>query len=303
MPHFVKVYSHILDSTIAETPLHIRWMWVTLLVLCDKEGMVYGTVGSLARRANLTLEQADEALEALMEPDPQSSSDAEDGCRLRYIANNQYKVVNYAKYRGLKDAEEVRRQTRERVQRYRERKRDVTHGNADVTIGNDDVTKSNDIVEVEVEVDNGNSNELPNTPAPPARKPPQIKPGQYAKDPAFVEMWTNYPRKKDKKDAHKAIIAARKGKDYPGDEAVRAKIIEFGVREWAHQEMKYIPYMSTWLRGGGWDDEPTDRSAKGKSSYIGERGTTKLREFHEPTPEEKEWLESQGLGDEAANTT
>jgi hypothetical protein len=76
--------------------------------------------------------------------------------------------------------------------------------------------------------------------------------GRYAydADPAFVDFWQVYPKKKDKAHAFRAwlhathevspsviIAAAERYRDQPG------------------RSYEFTKYPSNWIRGGCWDDE------------------------------------------------
>jgi hypothetical protein len=124
---FVKIHDQILSSSILEEDLVVRWVWICLLVQCDRNGNVYGTRMALARRANVTLEEFDQALDVLMEPDKNSTSPEEDGRRITEVGPNNFHCV---------------------VEKHRRRKR-ARAGNA----GNADVTKSNPIAEAEAEAE------------------------------------------------------------------------------------------------------------------------------------------------------
>jgi hypothetical protein len=140
--HYVKLWSNLLKSSILEQDLHVRWLWIAMLLEADRDGNVYGTPEALARVANMNLDQVNAALAILTAPDPNSTTGDEQGRRILPVGTNLWYLVNYQSYRGLKDMEEIRRKTAERVRRHRERKRvqAVTHP---VTL---DVTQSNPIV-------------------------------------------------------------------------------------------------------------------------------------------------------------
>jgi len=137
---YVKLFDALLNSSIMEEDLITRWVWIVMLLMADRDGVVLGTDGAIARRANLPPEDVAAALLRLQEPDPISTTPDEEGRRITEIAPNTRLIINYAKYRALKDSDEMRASTCERVRRYRALHRgtggDVTLGNADVTLGN-----------------------------------------------------------------------------------------------------------------------------------------------------------------------
>lgn len=144
---YVKIFDSLPESSISEEELHVRWMWMIFLVLCDRNGNVRSTREGLARRANLPQAKADDAIARLTSPDDDSTSSEEEGRRVVQFAPNHWHVVNYLKYRGMKDPVEERAKNRERKRRQREREREAGHG------GHENVTESHDIAEAEAEAE------------------------------------------------------------------------------------------------------------------------------------------------------
>lgn len=145
---FTKLFSSILDSTIWQEDPHVKIVWITLLAMSDRDGVVESSVPGLARRANVTLPQAEHALERLHAPDPYSRTKEHEGRRITGLEEGGgWLILNHEKYRAKMDAEEQRRKAAERQQRKRDRKkasdasRNVTHDRDEVTpgCGSDDV--------------------------------------------------------------------------------------------------------------------------------------------------------------------
>lgn len=142
--HYVKIYSGIVDSSVADLDLSARWLWVVLLTKADRYGNVYGTPSALARTANLSYEQTVLALQSLSSPDPRSTTPDEDGRRIIEGPTNTWHIVNYLKYRAMKDPERDKDTARERMRRFREKRAE------NVTSVTPDVTECYDKVAVEV---------------------------------------------------------------------------------------------------------------------------------------------------------
>jgi hypothetical protein len=66
----------------------------------------------------------------------------------------------------------------------------------------------------------------------------------------FELFWNNYPKRVGKKDAAKAYEIARRD---VSQETIMAGLNRIKP-DWG--DPKYIPHPSTWLRRGGWDDQP-----------------------------------------------
>jgi hypothetical protein len=158
---YAKVFASMWDGT-----LYGKWeawsVFVFLLAHCNADGNVDIHPSAIAARSGLPLEVVLKGLAVLNEPDQNSRTKDSDGRRIELIDDHRdwgWHVVNYLKYRSLRDSDEVRSQTRERLARHREMKRSVTLGNADVTLGNalkrsvtlGNALKRQEEVEVEVE--------------------------------------------------------------------------------------------------------------------------------------------------------
>jgi hypothetical protein len=68
---YTKLFSSITESTVWGESYATRIVWVTMLAMADAKGAVYGSVPGLARRANVTLQEVEQALAAfalLQEP-------------------------------------------------------------------------------------------------------------------------------------------------------------------------------------------------------------------------------------------
>lgn len=73
-------------------------VWVTLLLLKNSEGNVFGSMIGLAHEARVTPDECREALAFLMAPDPDDTSKVDDGIRVREIPGG-WKIVNHDLHR------------------------------------------------------------------------------------------------------------------------------------------------------------------------------------------------------------
>jgi len=98
------------------------------MLMCDKKGIVEGSVPGMARAAVVTREQCEDALAVLSAPDPDSRTKDFDGRRIEAI-DGGWRLLNHDTYKkklGL-----LTTSSKERVKRYRERQSDnVTKSNA-----------------------------------------------------------------------------------------------------------------------------------------------------------------------------
>ena len=119
---FTKLFSNILDSTIWMEPPSTKIVWITMLAMSDRNGEVHASVPGLARRAGVSREEADVALETFLSPDPDSRTDVEEGRRVRKI-DGGWELINHGKYRKLLSSEERREYNRQKQAEYRARKK------------------------------------------------------------------------------------------------------------------------------------------------------------------------------------
>jgi len=117
---FTKLFKELPSSSIWQEPLHIRAVWITLLAICDGDGVARVSPGSIPRTANVTPEQAREAVACLESPDPDSRSPEFDGRRIERC-DGGFRVLNYFKYREVRTPESKAAYMREYMQRYREK--------------------------------------------------------------------------------------------------------------------------------------------------------------------------------------
>jgi hypothetical protein len=117
---FAKIFGSLVTSSVwCEDDATLR-IWIALLVLCDQEGVVEGSVPGFANLCRVSVEQMEKSLARLMEPDPHSRTPDNEGRRIEKIEGG-WLVLNYAKYRELAQAKEGSRAPYYRA--YRARKR------------------------------------------------------------------------------------------------------------------------------------------------------------------------------------
>src|SRR6187549_3814946 len=116
--HFTKLFSTITDSSVWAEDHATRIVWVTMLAMADIRGEVHAAVPGLARRAVVTLEEAEAALAKLLSPDPYSRSPEHDGRRLEPIPGG-WRLLNHAKYKSLLSDEASRARKREWWRRHK----------------------------------------------------------------------------------------------------------------------------------------------------------------------------------------
>lgn len=115
---FTKLFSSITESTIWCEDSDTRIVWVTMLAMADRKGRVWASIPGLANRARVPLEAAEKALGRFMSPDKYSRTPDYDGRRIEPI-DGGWQLLNYEKYRAMRDEEERKAYQREWVRERR----------------------------------------------------------------------------------------------------------------------------------------------------------------------------------------
>ena len=102
--------------------------------MMDEDGFVaLSSVGNVAARARVSLEDAEKAIKDLESPDKAEPTQDHDGRRIERVPYG-WMVLNATKYRDIIRRETAKAQTRERVAKHRaKRNAPVTHRNEKVT--------------------------------------------------------------------------------------------------------------------------------------------------------------------------
>lgn len=95
---------------------------MTMLAMSDASGNVWGSIPGLARIANITIEQCEEALTCFLSPDPYSRTKENDGRRVAEV-DGGWLLLNHGKYRAIRSAEERREYMRVYMQNKRDKEK------------------------------------------------------------------------------------------------------------------------------------------------------------------------------------
>jgi hypothetical protein len=291
MAGFVKLFSSIANSTIWREDPPTKIVWITMLVLADRDGYVGASIPGLADAARVSLEETEAALLKFKTPDPYSRTQDFEGRRIM-DAPGGWMILNYPKYRAIRSEEERRIANANRVRRFREKHKtacnvtDVT----DVTECNAlsrPVTPSNAIAEAEAETETKKTKDSPPTPpqaggkAPPEKKRKPRKPGLFpideSTDSALIEAWLSaveaYPTR-DVGHNHKTGAWEERNvqRDSPQAQANFLAIARSGKA--TAEEL----YACAWVAASDW--------AKSKGEY---QWIPNLATFY--GPEKAKWLE------------
>jgi len=109
-----------------EQSVEVRYTFLMLLAIADPTGRVVGTDIAIARRLNVPVDDFVKSVKTLGEPDADSNSKEEEGRRVMPSDGERgYQLVNFLKYRNLKDEDEKREYMREYMRKRRAVKSDV----------------------------------------------------------------------------------------------------------------------------------------------------------------------------------
>jgi hypothetical protein len=149
---YVKLFSSITESTIWCEDDQTRILWITMLAIADRRGYIMASIPGLANRARLPLPAVRKALAKFIAPDPDSSTDEHEGRRIEKLQGG-WRLLNYDKYRDIKDDDDRREYMRGYMREYRG---SVDSVNTSVNTVNTDVNTSLTLVspsEAESEAD------------------------------------------------------------------------------------------------------------------------------------------------------
>jgi len=118
---YVKVYESILQSTIWLESPDTKIVWITMLTLKDKEGVVRASIPGLAKTAGVTVEACEAAINCFLSPDPYSRTRDFEGRRIQEVDGGWF-LINHAKYRDLRTQKNINDAERKR----KSRENDVT---------------------------------------------------------------------------------------------------------------------------------------------------------------------------------
>lgn len=121
-PAFTKLQRSIVSSSIWLQDAETRLVWITLLALCDRDGIVRASPLSLAHQARVSQKGCAHALELFQAPDADSRSMDFEGRRVERV-DGGFKLLNYDRILNEGAREERRGYNREKQAESRARKR------------------------------------------------------------------------------------------------------------------------------------------------------------------------------------
>jgi hypothetical protein len=128
---YVKLFESILASTIWAESDQTRLVWITMLAMADRDGIVQASCPGLAHFARVSVPACEKALAVLARPDKDSRTKLHDGRRIKTIEGG-WLILNYELHRERATKEE--RREKDRLRQERKRLRDAAKLSRDVTL-------------------------------------------------------------------------------------------------------------------------------------------------------------------------
>ena len=122
MSGYIKLFGSIIGSTIWSEDPATKVVWITMMALADRDGIVESSVPGLANFARVSIAETETALRKFQSPDPYSSTADHEGRRIEPV-DGGWRLLNHAKYRLRMSPEDVRERDRIRKQRQREQQK------------------------------------------------------------------------------------------------------------------------------------------------------------------------------------
>lgn len=226
MTGYTKLFGSIIASTIWREKNETRIVWVTMLAMANKNGVVEASIPGLADMSRVTIEACEEALNVLSSPDQYSRTKDWDGRRIESV-DGGWAVLNHSKYRAKMSADDRRDYLKIKQREYRVNSNNVNTVSTNVNKCQQMSTLS---TQSEAEAE--------------ARKTILLT--------SFAKFWNLYPKKKAKGNA---IKAWKKINVSLHEEIFNAILKAKSSFDWQKDGGQFIPHPATWLNSMGWEDD------------------------------------------------
>ncbi len=128
MTGYTKLFGTLIGSTIwRDESKETKIVWITMLAMKNKDGIVEASVPGLADFAKVTIPELLEALERLKSPDEYSRTPEHEGRRIEAVEGG-WRILNHLKYREKMDLEDRRMYLNQKQAEYRERQKLLKRG-------------------------------------------------------------------------------------------------------------------------------------------------------------------------------
>ena len=278
---YTKLFSSITDSTIWREEDHVRLVWITMLAMADKSGHVMASVPGLADRARVSLDNTVKALAKLMSPDQWSRSAEFSGRRIEEIGGG-WELLNYRKYRSIRDEEERKDYMRNYMRKRRSKQpvNNVSNVNsskpplAQAEFRKPPLAQA----EAEAEAEAVSQNQVLVNPPTPLNSNSAGSEHREDLEIAVHEIAALYPKIRDPQNVSQEIqfaIAAAVARD--GRDLVWAgtKSMAEAVAKWSKDKKQFIPAAGRFFRESQYRTDPGEWT---RSESNGKRNTNRVQE-------------------------
>jgi hypothetical protein len=289
--HYVKLWASILQSSIWSQSLATRVVWITMIAMADEHGFVGASVDGIARMANVTTEEAKQAITEFLAPDPYSRNQENEGRRICVVPRGWH-VLNHKHFRDMRDKEARRAYERLRKAEQRARKRPGhvpdTGGTHRDGMGQPETNSECPAMSAHAEASE-EASVLPVGSTLSSDPPPAVPPASggelvptgnplgthweptgFPKEPeGFDAFWNAYGRKEGRKAAVRAWGKLSIAK--------RAEVMGALPRFLSqHPEVRFRPHPATFLNGERWLDEPATVGSAASPAPTTRNGLPKI---------------------------
>lgn len=124
MNGYTKLFQSLLTSSIWSEDDKTRIVWITMLALASRDGIVEASMAGLATLSRVDIDDCRKAVLKLESPDLDSRTSDNEGRRVQKIEGG-WKILNHAKYREKMSLENRREYHRLKQQEYRQRVKNI----------------------------------------------------------------------------------------------------------------------------------------------------------------------------------
>jgi hypothetical protein len=122
MSSYTKLFSSIIHSSVWQAERHVKILWITLLAMKDRDGVVEASLPGLAAAAGISMDETKQALALFQAPDPYSRTKTDDGRRVREVDGGWF-VINHDLYNERSSADDYKAKNAARMARLRAAKK------------------------------------------------------------------------------------------------------------------------------------------------------------------------------------
>ena len=233
---YCKLFASLYQGTLRGRS-HEILVFTNLMAHASKDGYVDKHFRAIAEETGLTIDEVKAAIVTLESSDEESRSPAANGARLRRMDEHRvwgWEIVNYAKYRAIRNEEDRAEQNRLAQARWREKHKQSKPPSAE---SKPDKPMQRQEAEGEAKAD------------------ADTKPKRQKRSidlVGFDAFWRMYPKKVGKSDAVKEWAKLTPEEI---EAAERSLPLHLKSVSWLKEGGKYIPHPHRWLNKKRWEDE------------------------------------------------